>query len=658
MTSHNDETQTPPNDLETEDGFTDSDAIQAEDATLLSQKSSDDNSVPESSRDQSATEALDKEKATKDAESPSLEESAPAKEATLAPEETLELPAATQDSDPESSRDQNASEGLEKEKTTKGAENRSVKESAPAKAVALAPEEIAGLPAFVQKLPPAIQAQVSKSLKLKEKGKKLYDNTFVPLHRAQDIRLAMGDKTPEELEAINEERSVAGRIMAKREHGKTVFYSLQDAPGRIQLYLRRDDVGATIWDLSKSLDIGDIIGVKGRLFKTKTGELTLQVKDLRLVTKCMWPLPEKFHTMDKEMRQRRRYLDLIMSPESRRVFRIRSQVVEYIRRFMTARGFLEVETPMLHPIPGGANAQPFKTFHNALKQEFFLRIAPELYLKRLLVGGLDKVFEINRSFRNEGLSLKHNPEFTMLEFYQNYSTYEDLMTLTEELLHGMIKEIWAGHSVTYQDEKLSFKPPFKRVTFKDALVKYGGAPKEVQTSLEAALDFLKTLSPESSSEDSPEGAPDLKAKDSMTLPEIQELIFDMAVEKNLRTPTFVTSYPIELSPLARRNDKDPTVTDRFELYVCGRELANAFSELNDPLDQHERFLAQALLKEEGEASEGKYLDIDYIRALMYGMPPAAGEGIGVDRLVMLLADAPSIRDVILFPQMRPEPEFM
>ncbi|MDR2350341.1 MAG: lysine--tRNA ligase [Deltaproteobacteria bacterium] len=712
-------------------------------------------------------------------------------------------------------------------------------------------EDLERLPDFARKLSPAIQAQILKALRLRDAGEELYTNKLGPESRAQELRLRLGDKTREELDHLDFHTSLCGRLMARRDHGKTTFFSLQDSPGRLQLYARRDELPPESWELAKALDIGDIIHVKGRVFKTKTNELTLHVREIRLVTKALWPLPEKFHSMDVEMRHRRRYVDLIMSPESRRVFRIRCRVMDYLRRFLNDRGYMEVETPMLHPIPGGASARPFKTRYNAMKQDYYLRVAPELYLKRLLVGGLDKVYEINRNFRNEGLSVKHNPEFTMLEFYQTYSTYEDLMELTEEMLTGLIKEIWAGSVLSYQGEKLNFQRPFKRIAFRDSLVEIGGAPPEAKHSPEAARNFLRALDK------------DLDKKGPLNLAELQEMIFDEAVEKKLRDPTFVTAYPTDISPLARKNEADPSVTDRFELFVGGREIANAFSELNDPLDQYERFRAQARAKTAelglsgspespespessdpgdlprpsesapapaapgagdareapvavhaatpappespastgspdsgdaegaaaatavsvpadrtnqteragpkagieagpkagieagqeigqetgqetlveagpetgavsadepvgslspapGEAAEGTgvargddasppaadaravptapetagaresqtspgapgtvgdtglpedvpddpddsddpdmsiFIDKDYVRALMYGMPPAAGEGIGIDRIVMLLTDSPSIRDVLLFPHMRPDPDF-
>jgi lysyl-tRNA synthetase class 2 len=516
----------------------------------------------------------------------------------------------------------------------------------PADAVGASPTGAAdaspsGIPAFVGEFPPLIQSQTAKALKMRDGGTELYPNTFRPEHGTGGIRLEFGETPREELEESKPFRKIAGRLMARREHGKTAFYTLQDPEGRIQLYLRRDSVDPEIWELASKLDLGDIVGVSGTVFKTRTGELTVNVGRLELVTKALWPLPEKFHEMDVEMRYRRRYLDLIMSPASRRVFEIRSRTVEYLRRFMGSRGFLEVETPMMHPIPGGANALPFVTRHNALKMDLYLRVAPELYLKRLLVGDLGRVFEINRNFRNEGISVKHNPEFTMLEFYQSYADYGMLMELTEAMLSGLAMEVLGTTELEYQGERTSFKAPFRKVTWKGALVEIGGAPPEVLESAPAAEAYVRSLDPA------------CEIRPGVTLSELHELVFDLAVEKKLVNPTFVTDYPTEMSPLARRSDRDPTLTDRFELFVCGREIANAFSELNDPLDQYGRFAEQAARREAGD-QEGMYLDRDYVRALMYGMPPAAGEGVGVDRLVMLLTDSASIRDVILFPQMRPE----
>ncbi|MDR2339615.1 MAG: lysine--tRNA ligase [Deltaproteobacteria bacterium] len=505
----------------------------------------------------------------------------------------------------------------------------------------LTEEERASLHPFVRELPPLIQAQCAKAGKLKAQGLGLYPNGFRPGHRTGPIRSSLGDKSREELDSEPQSFKIAGRIMARRLHGKTAFLNIQDADGRLQLYARKDELPEADWALVNELDIGDICGAEGRAFRTKTGELTLHLSHLELVTKSLWPLPEKFHDMDVELRYRRRYADLIMREDSRRVFLLRSKVVSFLRSFMEGKGFLEVETPMLHPIPGGAKALPFKTHHNALGQDFFLRIAPELYLKRLLVGGFDRVFELNRNFRNEGLSVKHNPEFTMMEFYQSYATYEDLMALTEEMLSKLAISILGSTSFDYQGQKIDFGPPFRRVRYLDSLVTIGGAPGEVLHDRDKALSYLKSADP------------GFQPREGLSLSALHEEIFDRVVEKNIADPVFLTDYPTELSPLARRNDQDPSLTDRFELIIAGREIANAFSELNDALDQYDRFQGQAEAREAGDP-EGMHLDKDYVRALMYGMPPAAGEGVGVDRLVMLLSDSPNIRDVILFPQMRPE----
>jgi lysyl-tRNA synthetase class 2 len=430
--------------------------------------------------------------------------------------------------------------------------------------------------------------------------------------------------------------------MARRDYGKSVFFDLTDASGRIQVYLRRQSGAEAALDLFKKLDLGDLVGARGRLFKTKTGELTLLPDHLELVTKALWPLPEKYHEMSAELRYRRRYVDLIMNEGSRRVFQLRTRIVSALREFLAERGFLEVETPMMHAIPGGAAAKPFETMHHALNRNLYLRIAPELYLKRLLVGGFDRVFEINRCFRNEGISVQHNPEFTALEFYQSYADFNDLMDLTEEMFTEVALKIKGSAAFTYQGRPVDFKRPWQRLRFHQALVEIGGAPPEVLTDRQAALDHLKKVGGEKSDQDA--------------LGKVQAKIFDLLVEPNLNDPTFITHYPADISPLARRNEDDPLLTDRFELFITGRELANAFSELNDPLDQRERFRHQAEARAAGD-EEGMYHDEDYVRALMYGMPPAAGEGVGVDRLVMLLADVPNIKDVILFPHLRPQAAF-
>ncbi|MDR1546517.1 MAG: lysine--tRNA ligase [Deltaproteobacteria bacterium] len=506
---------------------------------------------------------------------------------------------------------------------------------------AAVPEALEAAEAFevADERSPVIQARFQKAQALAETGCPLYPNTFRPRHQTDQVRAELGALTAEELEGRDERRTLAGRLMARRDYGKSAFFDLQDHAGKIQLYVRRDRLGPEAWELVRQLDLGDLVGVTGTAFKTKTGELTLLVSAIELTSKALWPLPEKFHELSVELKYRRRYVDLIMSEESRRIFKLRSTIVSALRSFMAERGFLEVETPMMHPIPGGAAAKPFETHHNALDRRLYLRIAPELYLKRLLVGGFDRVFELNRNFRNEGLSVQHNPEFTMMEFYQSYADYEDLMTLTEEMLLAVVRAAVGGDRVTHQGREINLAPPWPRTSFLDSLTTLGGAPEEVRVDREAALTYLASLGGEKSSRD--------------PLGKIQAKIFDLVVEPKLQDPTFVVRYPADISPLARRSADDPSLTDRFELFVTGRELANGFSELNDPLDQRRRFLDQVAEREAGD-EESMRLDEDYVRALMHGMPPAAGEGLGVDRLVMLLTGASSIKDVILFPQMRHE----
>ncbi len=484
---------------------------------------------------------------------------------------------------------------------------------------------------------PVIQARFQKARELAESGVKLYPNTFRPQHQAGDLTVRFKDRPAEELEALEDVFTVSGRLMARRDYGKSAFIDLVDPSGKIQVYVRKQSVDEATYALFKQLDLGDILGVRGRIFKTKTGELTLLAAHLELVTKGLWPLPEKYHEMGTEMRYRQRYVDLIMNEESRRVFHLRSKIVAAVREFMVSQGFVEVETPMMHVIPGGATAKPFETFHNALDRKLYLRIAPELYLKRLLVGGFDRVFEINRSFRNEGLSVQHNPEFTMMEFYQSYADFTDMMNLTEDLFVTVAEKALGATSLTYQGTPVNFARPWRRLKFSQALVEMGGAPTAVLTDRPAALDHLRKLGGEKSDQD--------------PLGKIQAKIFDLAVEPKLVDPTFITHYPADISPLARRSDAEPDLTDRFELFITGREFANAFSELNDPLDQRSRFQAQVAERAAGD-EESMYMDDDYVRALMYGMPPAGGEGVGIDRLVMLLADVPSIKDVILFPHLR------
>ncbi|MDR0882168.1 MAG: lysine--tRNA ligase [Candidatus Adiutrix sp.] len=484
---------------------------------------------------------------------------------------------------------------------------------------------------------PVIQARFDKARELAESGVNLYPNTFRPEHRTAALRERFGHLEHDDFETLADVFTVAGRIMARRDYGKSAFFDLADSSGRMQAYLRKQGVDEETFNLFKKLDLGDIVGLSGRLFKTKTGELTLLVSRLELVTKGLWPLPEKYHEINTEMRYRQRYVDLIMNEDSRRVFLLRSKIVAAVREFMTAKGFVEVETPMMHVIPGGAAARPFETFHQALDRKLYLRIAPELYLKRLLVGGFDRVFEINRSFRNEGISIQHNPEFTMMEFYQSYADVSDMMDLTEEMFVAVAEKAIGATDFTYQGTPVSLARPWHRLRFGQAIVELGGAPAEVLTSREAALAFLKSLGGEKSDDD--------------VAGKVLAKIFDLAVEPRLINPTFITHYPADISPLARRNEAEPDLTDRFELFITGRELANAFSELNDPLDQRGRFQAQVAERAAGD-EESMYMDDDYIRALMYGMPPAGGEGVGIDRLVMLLADAPTIKDVILFPHLR------
>jgi lysyl-tRNA synthetase class 2 len=434
---------------------------------------------------------------------------------------------------------------------------------------------------------------------------------------------------------------LAGRIMLKRVMGKASFLTLQDVSGQMQVYLRGQDIGEALYEAVKHWDLGDIVGVTGYLFRTNTGELSIHATSTQLLTKSLRPLPDKFHGLhDTEVRYRQRYVDLIVNQQSRETFRRRSQIIAGIRQFMIDRGFLEVETPMMHPIPGGAAAKPFVTHHNALDMPLYLRIAPELYLKRLVVGGFEQVFEINRNFRNEGLSARHNPEFTMMEFYWAYADYNDLMDMTEALLSKLAIDVTGSTELNYQGTAISFAGPFERLSIKQSILKYN---TEITASDLEDLPKLTAIVE----------AKGFKVLSGSGLGKVQTILFEETVEHQLVQPTFITEYPAEVSPLARRNDENPEVTDRFELFIGGREIANGFSELNDSEDQAERFLEQAQAKEAGD-DEAMHYDADYIRALEYGLPPTAGEGIGIDRLVMLLTDAPSIRDVLLFPQMRHE----
>jgi lysyl-tRNA synthetase class 2 len=481
-----------------------------------------------------------------------------------------------------------------------------------------------------------------KAEELRGEGIPLYPNTFRVSHSVEEILASYGNKSEEDFRALETRFALAGRLMRLSNFGKAAFFHIQDRTGRIQAYLRRDQTDEKSSKVLRRLDVGDIVGVRGRLFRTKTGELTLMVEELQMLAKSLRPLPEKWHGLvDQETRYRQRYLDLIVNPRSREVFLIRSRTTAYLRNFLTGRGFLEVETPMMQPIPGGATARPFKTHHNTLNMGLYLRVAPELYLKRLLVGGFERVFEINRNFRNEGLSTQHNPEFTMLEFYQAYATFQDLMEMTEIMLSSLIKELTGENVLEYQETRLDFTPPWKRISIQEGLRAYGGMSEEGLKNYEQVLNLGRQA-----------GIPFTGRE---PLGRLWVDIFEKIAEPHLVQPTFVTGYPIEDSPLARRNDENPELVDRFELYVFGREIANAFSELNDPQDQEERFTEQAKAKV-GEEEGVTLIDDDYVRALEFGMPPAAGEGVGVDRLVMLLTNSPSIRDVILFPQMRPEKE--
>ncbi len=473
---------------------------------------------------------------------------------------------------------------------------------------------------------------------LRADGYDPYANDFRPTHSlAQVAALNHQQETPDE----EQRYAVAGRIMALRSFGKAAFLKLRDRTGDLQIMVRKDVVGPEVFlNIFKRLDVGDIMGVRGALFKTRTGELTIQAAEIALLTKTLRPLPEKWHGLtDLETRFRQRYVDLLVNPDAREIFKTRARVVQYVRRFFDEREYLEVETPMMHPIAGGAVARPFATWHNALGIPLYLRIAPELYLKRLVVGGLERVYEINRNFRNEGLSQTHNPEFTMLEFYEAYATFEDLMDLTEELLTGLVQSVTGGTTLPWRDEQISFARPWRRLSVRQALLEVGGLTAQEADSpaaLRAALAAAGHETPPSS----PLGVLQMEA-------------FEAFAEHKLREPTFLTHFPVEVSPLSRRNDERPELVDRFELFVAGNEIANGFSELNDPVDQRTRFEAQLALREQGD-EEAHQMDHDYIRALEYGLPPTAGEGIGIDRLVMLLTNNQSIREVILFPHMRPE----
>lgn len=482
------------------------------------------------------------------------------------------------------------------------------------------------------------EVRLAKIKELAELGIPSYSTGFVPDLSSSVFKERFADVT--EVESSSPTVRMAGRIVAARSFGKAAFFRIRDCSGDFQVYFAKDALGDESYDLVKKLDVGDIVGVAGLPFRTRTGELSIHAKHLTLLTKSVRPLPEKWHGLsDVETRHRQRYVDLIVNPDARRIVETRTRITNSIREFLTRKGFLEVETPMMQPIPGGATAKPFETFHHALNRPLYMRIAPELYLKRLLVGGFERVFEINRNFRNEGVSTQHNPEFTMLEFYQAYSTYEDLMDMTEEMFCRLSVEISGGYKFRYGDREVDLTPPWPRMTVRDALLNYGGLSGDELDDRNAV--FIKAL----------ELGVEVQKEDSIG--KLWMSLFDHLVEHKLWGPIFIHRYPVEVSPLARRNDEDPTVTDRFELYICGREMANAFTELTDPVDQRSRFEEQVQARAAGD-EEAHFLDEDFIRALEYGMPPAAGEGVGIDRLVMLMTDSQSIREVILFPHMRPE----
>jgi lysyl-tRNA synthetase class 2 len=490
----------------------------------------------------------------------------------------------------------------------------------------------------MEKTRPVIEDRIKKAEALKEMGVNLYPAGYHYDMTASQALERFNEMDADTLEKEKEVFSLAGRIMSMRNFGKAAFIHIKDETGRIQAYIQKDKIGDEQYNIFKLMDMGDFIGIKGSFFRTRTDELTLLADEITLLSKSMRPLPEKWHGLtDVEIRYRQRYLDLIVNEPVQEVFVLRSRILQSFRNFFIKKGFLEVETPMMQPIPGGAAARPFKTYHNALGMDLSLRVAPELYLKRLVVGGIEKVFEINRNFRNEGISLQHNPEFTMLEFYQAYATYEDLMTLTEELFNDLLKEILNRQTITYQDQSIDFTPPWPRISLLDALREIGGVTEEVFSDLKAAKEFAASK--------------DITLTQKDSLEKIWTKIFDQLVEPKLIRPTFIVGYPTEISPLSRRNDKNPDITDRFELFIAGKEIANAFTELNDPVDQLGRFERQVALRESGD-DEAQFMDRDYVTALEHGLPPTAGEGIGIDRVVMLLTDSPSIRDVIFFPHMR------
>ena len=484
------------------------------------------------------------------------------------------------------------------------------------------------------------QQRLKKLDTLKGMGVAPYGTRFEVKNRAGDLIRCHGDKPKATLEQEQVACTLAGRIVGLRRFGKAAFAVLQDGADRLQVYLKKDNLGEQAYKVCEELDLGDWIGVSGVLFRTKTDEFTVDVKQLTFLSKALRPLPEKWHGLtDVETRYRQRYVDLIANPQVHGIFAMRSRIIAAIRAFLIDKGFLEVETPKMQPIPGGATARPFVTHHNALATDLYLRVAPELYLKRLIVGGFTRVFEINRNFRNEGISTIHNPEFTMLEFYVAYADYTDLITLTEELFARLAQDVLGTTALEYQGKSINFASPWRRWSWRQALLEVNALDKAALTDRNAATAAAKKLG--------------VEVEKDASLIDVLNAMFEETVEPQLVQPTFITDYPIELSPLARRKDSDPSLTDRFELFIAGREIANAFSELNDPLDQRQRFEAQVARREAGDV-EAHHLDEDFLRALEYAMPPTAGEGIGIDRLVMLFTNQASIRDVILFPQLRPE----
>ncbi|WP_173917988.1 lysine--tRNA ligase [Halobacillus sp. Marseille-Q1614] len=483
-----------------------------------------------------------------------------------------------------------------------------------------------------------MQVRREKLNSYKERGLDPFGSKFERTALAEELRSQYDEFSKEELEEKLAQVTVAGRIMTKRGKGKAGFAHIQDLSGQIQLYVRKDAIGEEAYEIFKSADIGDIVGVSGEMFKTNVGELSVKASQFEILTKSLRPLPEKFHGLkDVEQRYRQRYLDLITNPESRDTFVLRSKIIQSMRRYLDNLGFLEVETPMMHSIPGGASARPFVTHHNALDMELYMRIAIELHLKRLIVGGMEKVYEIGRVFRNEGISTRHNPEFTMIELYEAYADYHDIMSLTEELIAHIAKDVLGTSKVDYNGEEIDLEPEWTRLHMVDAVKEYTG----VDFWREMSDDEAKALAKEH----------DIEIQDTMSFGHIVNEFFEQKVEEKLIQPTFVYGHPIEISPLAKKNPEDPRFTDRFELFIVGREHANAFSELNDPIDQRERFEGQLKEREEGN-DEAHLMDEDFLESLEYGMPPTGGLGIGVDRLVMLLTNSASIRDVLLFPQMR------